>query len=316
MESFTVEVTRLIHSSPTGWTVFEAELFPLEESGQPPAFLVQKRIGTFTGDLSDLEPRVGDVLLVAGDTTSHPKFGPQIKLQLATRIIVASERVWTAFLASLPNIGRYRASKILRKWPDLKELETVLRNTPEALVAIDGITAPRAQLIHQEFLRHENRFKSFTYLAKLNVLEPHLLTRIALHFKHVDIQALIEKDPFNLMDVHGITFKHATSVADKLEIPKDDPRRQAAALIHVLQTLTLSGSTVATTTELQTNLDTRRAILETGFDTDDFEKAIDYCKSTEPPRVYLTPKGIGLPRYVNAEYTIAKRLLDKTVPIE
>lgn len=202
---------------------------------------------------------VGDVFNVYGAFVNDPRYGWQYAARRAIRVLAGTDVGLRAWLAGFPQVGPVRSSAILQHFGSRQVVIEVLETRPEALAVIPGITAERALEIGRAFVEQSALTESVMFLAELQVSES-LLAQV-LETYGQDAQAEVRADPYQLMTLEGVGFKTADDIRVRLnvilrrentpEIGLDDPRRLAAAVLQLLDSVEREGHTWATEADLE-----------------------------------------------------------------
>ncbi|MTD47231.1 AAA family ATPase [Conexibacter sp. W3-3-2] len=161
----------------------------------------------------------------------HPRHGEQLRV---LRFSVGADdpvHQLSSVLCELPGVGPVRARQLIARFGDAVIAE--LDRDPAAVArTIPAITETQARALerawralpaHRELrfllLRHRLRSKE---RAILRALPSDPLQRIA-------------RDPYVLTRISGISFEAADGVAREFAVGREDPRRDRAAVLHVLR---------------------------------------------------------------------------------
>lgn len=224
-EPFRVRVTKVNWSNPENtFAILTVEALGGMPKGSPSvkATFGLKANGAF---------KVGDTIDVMGQWIEDARFGWQIKASIATPAVDASHQGLVAFLEQLPGIGRARAEAIVRAF-GIEGTFEVLDKAPQKLATIPGITPKMASEIAEKYSEMAAFRAVYTGLASYGV-EPSLIAK-ALEEWQADALDVIEGDPYALMELRGVGFKTADTVAIRMGIDLRDARRAAAAVSYVL----------------------------------------------------------------------------------
>jgi exodeoxyribonuclease V alpha subunit len=184
----------------------------------------------WTGNFGDVTP--GMLLRVEGDEETHPRYGRSFKV---TRVIaktlstVDGMKAWLVY--RLPEIGEARADALLDRFGE--DLGPTIEENPQALAAVPGITAARAQEIADVYLAHQDEQRLVSDLVG-HGLGMGLSLKAYNHFES-ELDAVLARDVYELMDVAGITFELIDPVALDMGYAGDDPRRVAAMGLSKLE---------------------------------------------------------------------------------
>lgn len=184
----------------------------------------------WTGQVGDVTP--GMLLRAEGDDVTHPKYGTSFEVarvlhkQLST---VDGLKAWLVY--RLPEIGEARADALLDQFGE--RLGEVLESDPMLLTQVRGITRERAQEIADVYLAHQDEQRLVSELVGLG-LGMGLALKAYAHFER-ELDAVLARDPYELMDVRGITFEIIDPIALGTGIKADDPRRVRAMALDKLE---------------------------------------------------------------------------------
>ena len=181
------------------------------------------------------EPALGDLLEVYGSWSNHPKYGWQFKATASAKVVGGTLEALKAFLARLPQVGARRAQDIIQVCGGTRTaVMEAIEKEPARLTAVPGITEDRAQAIHEAFKAAEGLRETAIYLAGLGLSEG--LAAKTLDKWGGDAKKVLIEDPYALQELSGIGFARADSIArERFGVPPTDPRRAAAAVLHLLR---------------------------------------------------------------------------------
>lgn len=175
----------------------------------------------------------GEELRIIGTWTTHPTFGNQFKAETCERSRPASAAAILKYLSSgaIKGIGPSTAANIVSEFGE--QALHVIEHEPERLCALRGITAVKAQAIHDEFQRIFGIKELMLYLQQYEIT-PVEAIRIWKTFGN-DARAEIERDPYCLCTEEiGISFPRADTVAQQRQLPKENTCRLQSGLLYVL----------------------------------------------------------------------------------
>lgn len=204
---------------------------------------------TIVGNLPPLY--LGESLAVKGQWVQHKEFGAQFQVEELhsedPQTLLGIER----FLGSglLKGIGPATAKKIVKHF-GLESL-TVIRNTPEKLIEIPGISMNKAERI-SESLKEQTEIQQIMVFLQGVGIGPGYALKIYRTYRNEAIK-VVKENPYRLAeDVFGIGFKIADQIAQKLGIQKDSPYRIRAGIRYLLTENSNEGHLFAYETELLT----------------------------------------------------------------
>ena len=176
----------------------------------------------------------GEELRVYGAWDVHPSFGEQFKATAFERARPASTAAMLKYLSSgaVKGIGPATARRIIQTF-GAKALE-VIENEPERLSQIKGITKEKALEISQELQRVYGIRELMAFLGAYGV-RPEDAVLVWKEYGQGSI-GCIQEDPYCLCGPGlELSFQIADSIAESMEMPRDDSGRVQAGLLYVLR---------------------------------------------------------------------------------
>ena len=176
----------------------------------------------------------GEELRVYGTWDVHPSFGEQFKATAFERARPASTAAMLKYLSSgaVKGIGPATARRIIQTF-GAKALE-VIENEPERLAQIKGITKEKALEISQELQRVYGIRELMAFLGAYGV-RPEDAVLVWKEYGQGSI-GCIQEDPYCLCGPGlELSFQIADSIAESMEMPRDDSGRVQAGLLYVLR---------------------------------------------------------------------------------
>jgi exodeoxyribonuclease V alpha subunit len=113
------------------------------------------------------------------------------------------------------------------------DLLRILDHDPGRLAGEPGINAEKAERIGQTWKEKREMFRVTAFLG-LHSIGENLAKKVAAHFGSEGLEEKIRANPYLLTEVEGIAFNKADAAALSLGVPRDNPMRIQAALVHVL----------------------------------------------------------------------------------
>ncbi len=184
----------------------------------------------------------GEELRVIGTWVNHPSFGDQFKAETFERFRPATAGAVLKYLSSgaIKGIGAATAAKIVEMFGD-QTLE-VIEQEPERLCAIKGITAAKAEKIHEEFRRVFGIKELMLYLKQYHIT-PEESIRVWKAFGS-RAKEEIERDPYCLCaEPVCVDFPRADAIAEQLCLPADHVFRLQSGILYILNHNTHNGHT-------------------------------------------------------------------------
>ncbi|OEU67348.1 MAG: recombinase RecD [Desulfobacterales bacterium PC51MH44] len=193
---------------------------------------------TVVGSMVAVSP--GQALKIKGTWQTHPKYGQQFKIKSYQVTLPATIDGVRKYLESgiIKGIGPSMASRIVGRF-GTKTFEIIEKN-PQKLLEIEGIGKAKAALICNAWEDHHLARGLMQFLQEMGVTTSYCAKIIKEY--GMDALNIIRSDPYRLpTDIPGIGFYFADTIAQKLGVPKDEPRRVKACIMHVIQQVANKG---------------------------------------------------------------------------
>ncbi len=197
---------------------------------------------TIVGTMAAVNP--GQTLKIKGTWGTHPRYGQQFRIISYEVVLPATIHGIRKYLESgiIKGIGPSMANRIVSCF-GAKTFE-IIEKHPEKLLEVKGIGQAKAALICNAWKDHHVARSLMQFLQSMGV-QPAYCAKILKKYGP-DAVNIIRKDPFRLTtDIPGIGFYFADTVAQKLGIAKDQPRRVRACIIHVMEQVANQGDVFA-----------------------------------------------------------------------
>lgn len=226
-ESLTGTLDRVVfHNEENGWTVFRMSV----EGRDDPVAVV--------GVMAKPEP--GSRIRAQGRWVNHPRFGRQFQMEAWKEELPATEEGIRLFLASgcIRGIGPKWADRIVQCFG--AETLSIIDNEPERMLELPRFGKKRLAEMKASWQEHQGIRELMIFL------QPHGVTagmamRIYREYGQ-DSMLVVRENPYRLaMDVRGIGFTTADSLAKKLGFEEESPLRAEAAMLYLLLQLTEEG---------------------------------------------------------------------------
>lgn len=203
---------------------------------------VNEKYQTFPVSLGMLDPHEnpsGGQYIFVGDFTTNPKYGRQFKAEFYYQDTPTTEDGLLACLMTLPNIKESRANAIIKRFGVQGTIE-VLDINPSALTEISGINEKRLGPIIKAWEEKKYMRELFTFLTSHQIP----MTWADKIFKEwgKDSLKIIAENPYRLVEIRGIGFVTADTIAHKVmdKIPVE--YRTTACMKYVVEENTWSES--------------------------------------------------------------------------
>jgi exodeoxyribonuclease V alpha subunit len=220
------EVLRILFASPDG----QYSVLKLLENG------CQER--TLVGPLTGLME--GQEIEAVGRWETHKDHGRQLRVREFRAVLPSTEEGIRRYLASglIPGIGPKYAERIVDRFGT--DTLRILDHYSDRLREVPGIGKKRVEEIRTAWHEHAGQRDVLVFLQGLGIGSA-FCARIINQYG-AGAAEVVRRSPYQLAaDVRGVGFLSADRIAGKLGIAKDDPRRLAAGVVHVLDRLATAG---------------------------------------------------------------------------
>ena len=195
---------------------------------------------TAVGYLSGVN--AGDGVKLTGVWAEHKVYGEQLKVEMFEKKKPAGKDAVFKYLASgiIKGVRESTARKIVERFGE--DALDILETAPQKLAQIKGISAAKAQAMHESYIQQQGASAVVMFLQQYGVT-PKASAKI---FKKLGSCAvdMIRDNPYLLCDeIDGIGFKTADGIALKMSYPNDDMRRIRSGTLYTLKFNTQFGHT-------------------------------------------------------------------------
>jgi exodeoxyribonuclease V alpha subunit len=199
----------------------------------------RRQLATVVGTL--ISPTPGEILHMQGEWVHHPRYGEQFKVEHFESKAPSSIYGIQTYLGSglIQGVGPVMARRIVEKFG--KETLEIIDDKPEKLSQVAGIGKKRIGMIKAAWEEQRDIREVMMFLQSHQVSSGYA-TKIFRQYGSRSI-AVVQENPYRLaLDIHGIGFVIADSIAEKLGFTKDSELRAEAGILYVLHGLTEEGN--------------------------------------------------------------------------
>jgi exodeoxyribonuclease V alpha subunit len=257
---------------------------------------------TVTGVAASISP--GEYIDCIGNWFNDKVYGLQFKSDRLTVVHPTTLEGIQKYLGSgmIKGIGPHFADKLVRAFAE--KVFDVIEQTPDKLLELPGIGQRRMLQVVAGWGEQKVVREIMVFLQSYGVGTSRAV-RIYKTYGN-DAVARVSENPYRLaLDIHGIGFKSADTIAQKLGIPKESAIRAQAGVRHVLQESSGEGHCAS---EREGLIEAASALLEipadiisTAIDTEIEEKNLTNDKIDDKDLIYLS-------RLHQSEIGVAKNL--------
>ena len=257
---------------------------------------------TIVGNLPD--PNPGETLRMQGEWIVDAKFGRQFRVESCISVLPSTLAGIQKYLGSglVRGIGPIMAGRVVAKF-GLETLD-VMEARPDDLLEVEGIGKIRAERISKTW-QEQKEIRDVMVFLQGNGVSSTYAVKIYKVYGNRSIST-VKENPYRLaLDISGIGFKTADSIARNMGIDPGAQIRIEAGIIHVLRGLVDEGHVYYPQDKLMT---VAAELLE--VETPKVEAAL--IELVKQRRIVIEPQGGGQAIYLTplhvAEVNVAKRL--------
>ena len=248
---------------------------------------------------------VGERLRVEGFWTEHSSYGRQLELQNVERLLPETRIEILAYLSShaIRGIGPKIAARIVERFG--ADSLSVIEHEPARLAEISGISAAKADEIHESFLAQQGLRHLAEFFAGYN-LPSDLAVRVYRAYGELSMMA-VQDNPYCLTEEgFGADFSRVDAFALELGFDGADERRVDAGILYELSFNSLGGHSFVPMDSL---VAATAAFLR--LDSGVIEEGLQ--RLSEQERLIIDPiaglQAVYLPAYGEAERYLTERFL-------
>ncbi|WP_066857251.1 SF1B family DNA helicase RecD2 [Halodesulfovibrio spirochaetisodalis] len=186
---------------------------------------------TVVGNMAD--PQVGSSLKLTGEWVENAKFGRQFKMLTYETSLPAGVAGIRHYLASglIKGVGPKTAERIVGAFGE--DTFAILDNEPERLSTVKGIGKRTAKGIQEAWSEHRGIRDLIMFLQPHGVSTAYAVRIYKFYGKHA--LSVVQENPYRLaMDINGIGFLTADTIAQKIGFGVDSPLRAEAGTLYML----------------------------------------------------------------------------------
>jgi len=206
---------------------------------------------TFTGYFHELLE--DENYTFKGNVVVNPKYGTQYNVTEYERNKPEGKDGLITFLSSdiFSGVGMSTATKIVDILGE-NALDLILENY-ENLLLVPSITIKKAQKIYDTLIKYNESYDTIVYLTDFGFTMPEALKIYNYYYKST--KEYIMNNPYDAVEIDGITFNKIDSLRENFDIDVLDQRRVEAAIIYVINHMCFStGDTYVTKENLYNQL--------------------------------------------------------------
>ena len=264
-------------------------------------FETEEELTTIVGYLPFINK--GDSLKLVGSFVNHPDYGRQFKFQTFEKIMPETLDALEKYLGGgiIKGVGPATAKRIVDRFG--KDTINIFKFEPYKLGDVKGITSSRALEIAEEFNEKWDLWQIVGFLEKYGITGGN--SKKVYESLGKDAISKIEENPYILLDItYGVDFKKIDSMAMKLGLDIDNPKRIECAIKYSLVLASHNGNSCAIYENLVKFVSDLLSINE-----EQIEEEIINLKAKED--IYLEERDEKEWVYLNTFYIAEKNIADK-----
>lgn len=230
---------------------------------------------TVVGNMAD--PQVGSSLKLTGEWVENAKFGRQFKMLTYETSLPAGVAGIRHYLASglIKGVGPKTAERIVDAFGE--DTFAILDNEPERLSTVKGIGKRTAKGIQEAWSEHRGIRDLIMFLQPHGVSTAYAVRIYKFYGKHA--LSVVQENPYRLaMDINGIGFLTADTIAQKIGFGVDSPLRAEAGTLYMLTKTSDEGHVYfpldGLVTKTSDTLNIRADLVENAIDTLEREERV------------------------------------------
>lgn len=193
-----------------------------------------KKSISIVGDIE--QPAIGQLYEFEGTLAYNDKYRTQELRLHSYRTVIPTDTL--GIERYLVDTAKWCGPAIARELTKNFGQETlnIIKTSPERIAAAtSGITIERAREMQKTLVDNEqNELAAVEVAQLLGASLPARYAKKAIKKWGARAAAIVRSNPFRLCEIHGVGFGSADNLWRSLGLPLDHPRRQAAAIVHVL----------------------------------------------------------------------------------
>ncbi len=220
----------------------EEIIFRNEDNGYTVAFFCDEEENCYTVVGAIPFVNTGRTYELTGTWKNHAIYGEQFAIEEVKEILPHTEKGIENFLCSgaVRGIGKKTAALIVKRFG--RDTLKIMENEPDRLTEIDGIGEKKAKIIANSF----NEGKELAELSmKLQAYGISVGYALKLYKEYgMATMEVINSNPYQLIDdLHGIGFRKADLIAEKIGLPSDSEYRIESGINYTLGVYLNDGNT-------------------------------------------------------------------------
>jgi len=195
---------------------------------------------TIVGPLAGIRP--SQVVKCQGRFEQDKRFGRQFKVYSFESTLPTTLAAIERYLSSglIKGIGKHYAKKLVSYFG--KDIFDVIEKAPERLAEVEGIGKKRIEEIKRSW-EEQRSLRDIMLFLQEHEISPSLAPKVFAQYGPRAIEQL-KRNPYQLaLDIRGIGFKRADTIAQKLGIPRESLERVKAGAYYFLHELAEDGHT-------------------------------------------------------------------------
>ncbi len=176
----------------------------------------------------------GDVVTLGGKFVVHPSYGPQFAAEKCERETPSTTAAILRYLSSgaVKGIGPATAQKLVSKFG--KDTLNILKDSPERLAEIRGISLDKANEISEEY-KKQFSLQDLMFFLSAYKITPEEAARTYKYLGDTAIERIKENPYLLCMEEIGFPFERVDEIAESIGIPETNENRLFAGIEYILR---------------------------------------------------------------------------------
>ena len=181
----------------------------------------------------------GDTVEADGRWDDHQRYGRQFKATRVKSVVPADASGAISWLCSyVPHFGRKRATDLVEAY-GVPGIWDVIEQTPERLTEIRGLTEQRVAEVVAAYREHRLERDRMVRLRTWGLSDGQIARVLAAWGERTE--EMLQSNPYQLDDLHGVGFRTADTIAQRMGLPRTAPARIRAGARHILEQAAVAG---------------------------------------------------------------------------
>ena len=181
--------------------------------------------------ITDLEALENQEVVLEGEWTEHPKFGPQFNFE---RLDIRGSELYFYLTKVVKGVGQKLVKRLIGHYGE-EELLRILDEEPQRLLEFKGIKEKKLAQITESWQRYKEIRELAMFLAPYRIGQSIVREIYQTFIDKENLLDMIRQNPYIITQVRGVGFKRADDMALSMGIDPVSPFRIEAAVNYLLR---------------------------------------------------------------------------------